>query len=332
MRFLKILVAVALLWSLYWFAAGYGLRAGISGWFQAQSERGWQADFSGISTSGFPLAHATQLDHPALADPATGAAWRADWLVIESPAIWPGRQTLFFPQTPQRLSYLDRTVVVTADGAQARLFLAPGKALELEELAVEAGDWLINDETGPVMAAKALTLSMVQGEVPETYRFEIDAPEFAPGLSLRQMISSNMALPDSFEALQLQMTVAFDRAWDRSALEERRPQPRRIALKLADAHWGALRLRAAGELDVDEAGIPTGDVTFKADNWREMLQMAQSARALSPQAAQGAERVLGMFAGLGGNPDALEVTLSFRDGLVTLGPLPLGPAPRLILR
>jgi hypothetical protein len=332
MRIIKILIGAVLLWSLYWFAAGYVVRAGISGWFAAQSGRGWQAEYAEIRSSGYPVLHATTLRNPALADPATGAAWRADWLVIESPAIWPGRQVLHFPATPQRLSYLDQTVVITADALTARLFLAPGRSLEVEELAVQSGGWLINSDQGPVVAADSLIVAMVQSEVAEVYGFEIDATEFAPGLSLRRAISSSTALPDSFETLRLEMSVTFDRAWDRLALEERRPQPRRIELRLADAHWGELRLRAAGVLDVDDQGIPTGDVTIKADNWREMLQMAQAARALSPQAAQGAERVFGMLAGLGNNPEALEVRLSFRDGVVAIGPLPLGPAPRIVLR
>lgn len=321
-----------MLWSLYWFGAGYVVRSSISGWFAVQSERGWQAEYSRIETSGFPVLHATMLHNPVLADPASGAAWRADWLVIESPALWPGRQALHFPAMPQRLSYLDQTVVITADDLKARLFLAPGRTLELEELALESGNWLINSDQGPLVAADSLIMAMTQSETAETYALELDATAFAPGLSLRRAVSSNTALPDSFETLRVEMKVTFDRAWDRRALEDSRPQPRRIDLELADAHWGTLRLRAAGDLSVDEHGLPSGILTLKADNWREMLRMAQEARALSPQAAQGAERVFGMLAGLGSDPDALEVKLSFRDGLVAIGPLPLGPAPRIILR
>lgn len=332
MRFIKILIAAAVLWSLYWFGAGYVVRTGVSGWFAQRAELGWQAEFSRAESSGYPTVHATTLYNPVLADPATGAAWSADWLVMESPAIWPGRLSLFFPATPQRLSYLDQTVVVTADALSARLFMAPGRALEVEEMALDSGEWLVSSDQGPVVAADSLILAMVQGAAAESYGFEVDATGFAPGLSLRRAIRSNTALPDSFETLRLEMNVTFDRAWDRRALEERRPQPRRIELDLADAHWGALRLRAAGALDVDAQGIPEGEVVIKADNWREMLAMAQAARALSPQAAAGAERVFAMLAGLGNNPEALEVTLGFRGGMVTIGPLPLGPAPRIVLR
>ncbi len=56
MRLVKIAIVLGLLWSGYWYAAGYGLRSSISGWFATQQARGWQADYADMSTSGFPGA------------------------------------------------------------------------------------------------------------------------------------------------------------------------------------------------------------------------------------------------------------------------------------
>lgn len=89
-----------------------------------------------------------------LADPGTGTAWRADWLVLDSPALWPGALTLSFPQTPQRLSYLDRTAAITAQGLQAGLRLAPGTALTLEALELTAGPWQVILADGSAVAAR----------------------------------------------------------------------------------------------------------------------------------------------------------------------------------
>ena len=60
--------------------------------------------------------------------------------------------------------------------------------------------------------------------------------------------------------------------------------------------------------------------------------MANASGALPDQAVDPVNRVLGLLAGLSGNPNALDVELGFRDGFVTLGPVPLGPAPRIFLR
>ncbi|WP_425043387.1 DUF2125 domain-containing protein [Primorskyibacter sp. S87] len=328
----KVLIAAGLLWSLYWYAAGYGLRTSVTGWFAQQETRGWQAEFSEISTSGYPFRHVTALTSPALADPRNGTAWQADWLMLESPAIWPGRQTLRFPDTSQRLSYFDQTAVIAAENLQAVLFLHPGLALALDKMAVSSGAWTIQTGDGDLLGAEDLTLAMEQVGTPETYRIDLSAAGFTPGDGLRRLSGSSASLPPSFETLQLRTTVTFDRSWDRSALEESRPQPRRIDLDLAEMKWGALSLFVAGELDVDEQGIPTGELAFKAENWREMLTMAENAGALPPQATAPVSRVLNMLAGLGGNPNSLDVQLNFRDGFVAFGPIPLGPAPRLVIR
>ncbi|MEM7319561.1 MAG: DUF2125 domain-containing protein, partial [Pseudomonadota bacterium] len=160
----------------------------------------------------------------------------------------------------------------------------------------------------------------------------VKASAFAPGETLRAVMGSAPSLPPEFEALELDVTVHFDRPWDRNALEERRPQPRVIDLSSAQVTWGALHLLAAGKLSLDPDGIPNGKIAIKAENWREMLAMAQAAGAVPQQAIDPAERVLGLLAGLGGNPNSLDVQLNFRDGLIALGPLPLGPAPRIFLR
>ena len=113
MRLAKLLIAALMVWSLYWAAAAWGLRSSIAAWFAEQERRGWQAEFSALETSGYPIRHLTRISRPALADPGTGTAWRADWLDLASPAVWPGKLDLHFPASAQRLSYFDQTAVIT---------------------------------------------------------------------------------------------------------------------------------------------------------------------------------------------------------------------------
>ena len=331
-RLLKFATVAAILWSLFWTVTGYGIRSGIEGWFAARSDRGWQVEYSAISGGGYPLLHQTRIDQPMLADPASGLAWSAAWLSLESPGIWPGRQTLRVAPDPQRLSYFDQTSEIAAKDLEARLDLAPGVALELRELALESDIWRIRQQGSELIGADSLLLGMVQTDQPESYRVDLQASGFRPGRAIRQIMGAAPDVPDQFDTLAVDMNVRFDRAWDRQALEERRPQPRHISLKQAEAHWGPMRLRAAGELDVSDQGIPTGALNLRAENWRQMLHMARVSRAVPSGAVDAAEQVLGMLAGLGGNPADLDIQINFRDGFVALGPLPLGPAPRLILR
>ncbi|MDA7965748.1 DUF2125 domain-containing protein [Ruegeria sp.] len=331
-RLIRVFIFAALAWSAYWFIAGYGLRSAITGWFDQQQDRGWQADFSGVETAGYPAHHMTRLVNPALADPVNGTAWSADWIEFQSPAIWPGRQVLRFADTPQRLSYFDQTLTIQGDALQAELHLQPGVALTLEKMALTAGAWSIADERKPIAGGDTLALVMEQTADPNAYVIAARADGFTPGDDLRDLMRSATSLPQAFETLEMDMVASFDKPWDRSALEQGRPQPVAIDLRLAEVKWGELRLFAAGELDVDAQGIPTGEIAIKAENWRDMIAMANAAGALPDQAVDPVTRALNFLAGLGGNPNALDLQLNFRDGFVALGPLPLGPAPRLILR
>lgn len=334
MRLIKGLVALAVLWCLAWAVMGFGLRQAVSGWFEARAQDGWQAELSDVALAGFPLRHRVALGAPMLADPATGVAWSADTLSLESPAFRPGQQTVAFAATPQRLSYFDQTVSVVAEALVAQMHLGAGGARELHQLAATSGPWQARSETeGDLVGAEGLTLAMIQSkEAAQVYQFDFRAPALRPGPVARKWMASAKTLPETFDELVLDMEVTFDRPWDMGALEQTRPQPRVIVLRRAEVAWGALRALAAGQVSVDAAGIPTGSITIKAENWREMLEMAAATGRVPDGVVRAAEKGLGFLARMGGNPNALDLTLGMQDGFVTLGPLPLGPAPRLILR
>lgn len=331
-RVLKILIVLGLVWSAWWYGAGYMMRRNVTNWFDTQQAHGWQADYATISTSGYPFHLFTTLDKPALADPATGIAWQADWLHLQSPAIWPGRLTLHFPVSAQRLSWLDHTAVINAQNMHADLHLAPGRALEVERMALQSGPLSVSSEGSPLFTAQTITATMVQTDAPVVYDIDIDATGFSAGPLLRRKSGRAEMLPETLGTLDVSMRVEFDRPWDRRALEERRPQPATIDLSLAQIEWGPLRVKATGQVDVNEQGIPAGRVTLKAENWRDMLALAQESGALSPRSAAASEKVLSLLAGFGGNGDALDATVDLRNGTIYFGLLPLGPAPRLILR
>jgi len=133
------------------------------------------------------------------------------------------------------------------------------------------------------------------------------------------------------ERLEAEIEATFDRPWTIAALEDRRPQPRRIVVEDAALRWGALDLRVAGTLDVATDGTPEGELLVKATNWREILAAARTAGALPEGLAEAAERALELVSRLAGSPDTLDVPLVFSDGRTRLGPVPIGRAPSLTL-
>ena len=317
--------------SVWWWVAATGLERAISEWFDARRTDGWQAEVSAIDVAGFPARLDLTLQTPALADPVTGVAVHASQLDLQAPAYWPGFATLRFPQDAILVATPIGAKSVLADTAQVDLRLEPGTALEVQSLSLTSGTWIVSDAEGEILRADGLTLSALQsGET--AYDITVDAPGLLPGDARRARLRIPEDWPLTFDQLALDMSVSFDRAWDIRALEDRRPQPRAISIRSARAAWGEVQIQAVGDLAVDEAGIPSGTLSLQARNWQQMLAVAEATGVLPGGIARQVERGLSALAGLSGNPNAIDVELTYRGGTVFAGFLPLGPAPRLVLR
>ena len=139
-------------------------------------------------------------------------------------------------------------------------------------------------------------------------------------------------LPETFETLHLDADVGFTDAWDLRALQDRRPQPTGLDLRRLKATWGELDLQAAGELQINGAGIAEGEIQVRARNWRRMIDLAVTTGAIPRDVGDGLTTGLSLIAGLGNDPETIEVPLTFSRGRISLGPVPLGPAPVFTIR
>ena len=332
-RLVWLLAVFALLWGGWWYFASTSLKNGLEEWLQDRRSAGWQAEVTEIHSGGFPFALTASLLNPQLADPQTGVAFATTALDIEAPVWWPGYVTVLLPSDPLLFAGPEGRRSIEADAARADLRLHPGTALEVQELAFTSGDWSLSAPDGSLMAAQALTLRMAQAEgTPARYDFTLDAPAFEPGNLPRRSLRIPADWPLAFENLTLDATVDFDRPFDRHTVETARPQPRRIDLRLAEAAWGQLLLRVSANLEINGAGLLDGEVSLQARNWQDMLTLAVRSGNLPEQLRPQLESILAALARGGGNPDAIDVTLTLRKGNIFLGFIPLGPAPRLVLR
>ena len=71
---------------------------------------------------------------------------------------------------------------------------------------------------------------------------------------------------------------------------------------------------------------------MRATNWREIFAALQNAGVVPEAFARALESVLESLAGLSGNPETIDAPLTLRNGFVSFGPIPIGPAPNLIIR
>ena len=334
MRFILGIVTIgAALWSGYWFVGQNGVQAGFESWFEARRSEGWAAEYSALQTQGFANRFDASFTNLVLADPDTGLAWETPLLQLLALSYKPNhviavlanQQLIATPQEKYRIS---------SDDMRASIVTGTDIRLPLDRATLTASNLLVTPQgTGESTKATSIRLAaerMVTGQ--PTYRFGLAADGLSPALNWRVQLDPAGRLPDTFDALTADFKVTFDKAWDRSAIEDARPQPRRINIRLAEARWGRLELLVAGDIDVDAAGLPEGEIVIKARNWREILKMAVSSGTLTEGFANTLESGLSLISQMAGNPETLDIPLTFSSGRVRLGPVPLGPAPVLRLR
>ena len=332
-RFVWLVIILAALWGGWWAFAAQNLRSGTALWLEDRRSEGWQAEATTTEVSGFPLALTLMLENPELADPETGVAFSTALLRLDSPAWWPGHVAMTLPAQSFQIASPEERRIVAFENAQANLRLRPGTALELEHSGVTSGPWQLSSPDGTIWGAGGFELSVQQSTDAATqYALSVNAPTFTPGGVIRSALRVPQDWPIAFDSLTIEGLVNFDRPIDRRAVEERRPQPRQIDLELAEAVWGTLSLRASAQLTVSEQGLATGQMSFQARNWQEILALAETAGVLPVALRPQLEKVLSALARGGGNPDAIDLTLNVRDSAIFLGFIPLGELHPLILR
>ncbi len=332
-RLVWLVVVLAALWGGWWAFAAASLSNGAALWLEDRRSEGWQADTTAIEVAGFPMALVLTLENPELADPDTGVAFSTAALKLETPAWWPGHAVLTLPDQSFQVATPAERRSVTFEDAQADLQLRPGTAVELERTGITSGPWEVLSPVGTLWGGSGLELAIQQSVDQATqYTLDASAPTFTPGSVIRSALRVPADWPIAFDSLAIAGTVTFDRPIDRRTIEERRPQPRQLDLKLAEAVWGTLSLRASAQLAVSETGLATGQMSFQARNWQEILILAEAAGILPAALRPQIENVFGALARGGGNPDAIDLVLDVQDGDIFLGFIPLGQLQPLILR
>ena len=331
-KLLWLVVIGAALWSGYWYLGARGLETGLGYWLEDRRGEGWKADATTISTSGFPVGVETIIKDIELVDPETGLGWFAPSFQFTAPLHAPTRVHAVWPEE-QRIVTPDETIDVTAGTMEGELGLVPGPSLALDTSNIQIADLGLRSNKG--WTASLGSGSLISRRLDErlyAYQVEFAAKNLRPARRHLLELDPTGRVPKVVETVDLQATIDFDAPWDRHAIEDRRPQPVVIELAEVKAQWGDMQLEAAGRVTVSDKGIPDGKITVRAVNWREMVGIARRSGALPEGLAPTVERALDILAGLSGNRNTIDAPLTFAGGIVSFGPIPLGPAPVLKLR
>jgi hypothetical protein len=331
-RLLLATVLVMALASTAWFGWAVVTERAVAGWLDAREAEGWVVTRDDLSVSGFPSAFVTEFGELSLADPATGLVWSAPGLTLRQAAWDLGRIEAVWPRTQALASPFER-VEITAERLTSALDLRPASSFALDASETRMAGVTIDSSLDWQGRLGAGHFDMIrQQDAPATYSIVFEATEVTPPEDVTRLLDPAGLLPGAIPVVRSEALIRFDRRWDLSAVEDARPQPVRIDLAEARAEWGNLVLRMSGAIDVDDEGRGTGEIAVRAQNWPEMLAMAERSGLITGGARRTADRALGFLAGLSGRREDLDVTLRLEEGFVFLGPLPVGEGPRFRLR
>lgn len=330
-RLLWLVALFAFGWSAWWGWGAWRAQTGLEGWMEARRAAGWQAEWEEITVAGFPTRIDRTITGLTLANPSGGWVLSMPFFQILGLNYEPNHLILVWPdemdlQTPRQ------RVAITGGDLKGSVTFLPGPARELEAATFVFRDLAFASDAGWTSRMDEFRLATRPAAGDDgTQDIGLEIVGLKPRSPALETLAEAGILPGEVEELKADLAVAFDRPWDRQALEDTRPQPREIRIRELAAKWGAAELRLAGSLTFDEEGAASGEVMVKSTNWREILDLARNSGAVPDALIDPVDSALTLLSGLAGRSETLDIPLTLREGRMSLGPVPLGRAPRLRL-
>ena len=326
-RLTFLVILLAALYSGYWFvgarAVAHGATLAIS---QARAD-GWNLTYSDMNTLGFPSRFDTTVSDISV-EPQDGAwQWAAPFFQVFALSYQPNRVIAAFADD-QTVRVGDQTLRITTDGLRASAGVAANTALSFDDAAVEVGAVTVGSDFGwQARVDRALLALRAQPAAENRYDAYFDADQIVLPASIIQQIDPAGTLGAALTRAVFDSAVTFDLPLDRHAFDGRGPAPKatRFTLRNLALTWGPVEIRAQGAFDIDALGNPDGRITFRSDQWREIIDLMIVAGVIDAGLAPTYVTFATALAVDGGMP---EFPLQFRNGRMSLGPLPIGPAPR----
>ncbi|SMX22951.1 DUF2125 domain-containing protein [Boseongicola aestuarii] len=331
-RLIVVVLVASLGWMAWWAFGSSALDRALTAWVDERRSEGWAADVADIDVAGFPNRFDTTLSDIRFADPETGVAWSAPFLQLLALAYKPHQVIAVLPNE-HRLSTPLQTLDLSHDQARGSIFMQPSPSLPLDRSTIIIEALSVGSTLG--WTARLDEGRFATEQIParaNAHRIGAELLGFHPPQEVLAILDPAGLLPRTVERMRFDADIGFTAPWDRGAIEIARPQIVRIDLNDLSAEWGSVTFRAAGALDVDARGTPTGEISIKAVDWRRLLQMFVASGMVGENVAPTIETALEFLAALKGPSDTIDADLSLRSGRVFLGPIPLGDAPKIVIR
>tara|TARA_R110002051_G_scaffold93824_2_gene163617 strand:- start:35730 stop:36719 length:990 start_codon:yes stop_codon:yes gene_type:complete len=327
MRKLTILVlALAAIYSGYWFVGAAAVERTATAQIEQMRQDGWTLDYESLKTQGYPSRFDTTVTTFNVITPSGNLAWQAPFMEVLSLSYKPNEIILALPDR-QNLTLGGVPLTLTSDRLRASATVAANTDIDLTRFTAEVRLMTADSASGTVFSLSNALIALRPTEnAPLSYDTFLNIDDLALPLPLRQIIDPTNKFPPILSQITIDASITTDRKLDRNVIMDlRRPQIDALKLNGMTLAWGPLSLRGQGEVTIDPDGVPAGQFTLEAQNWREMVQMAVNAGLIERRVSNTLQN---MGAILAGGSNNLSLPVSFQNGMMLIGPVPLGPAPR----
>lgn len=330
MRALQLVVlALGVLWGGYWVVGSIALQKSVESWFASQAANGRIATASKIEVNGFPSRFDLTVTDLSLADPVSGFGWQAPFAQLLSMTWKPWHLIAALPNS-QTITTPREKIGLASSKLQGSLVLVPGVALALDGLIVVGADLVATSSRGWILKSTRAELATRQDtSISNGHEVSLTVTGLIPDPALMAAIAGKSDLPALVETAQIDLVAGFSAPLDRYAAQTT-PQVTGITLKVGTLRWGDLVITTKGTIAADTDGFAEGRIDIRVENWRKLLPPAVAMGAIKPEIVQTVENMMTLMAQQSGNTTTLELPLVMKAGRMSLGPVPIGPAPRMI--
>ncbi len=320
-----IVLAATAVWTGYWWVGASQIESGVKTWIAQQPPGVVSA--SAVEVHGIPNRFDLTVSDLVLADPGRGVVVSSPFLQVYAMTWKPWHVIAALP-SGQVITLPDQKVTVGSDKLRASVQVHPSTALALNELVGEAAGVKLTSDAGWTLGINSLAASMAEDVTrANSYRLGLRVAEIAPDAAVLQALAAT-DLPDLVDEVFLDGHAVLTAPLDRNAATSK---PQLTALEIADTRvtWGALKFSAKGTLTAGPDGLAEGEIALRVEGWKRLPAILVALGLVKPDVAPTVERMLGIVAQQGGDLEVLQIKLICKDGGMVLGPLPLGPAPRM---
>ena len=319
-----VLTAMAV-WTGYWWVGASQIESGVKAWI-AQQPPG-VVSTSSVDVHGIPNRFDLTLSDLVLADPAQGVQVSSPFLQVYAMAWKPWHVIAALP-SGQVITLPDQKVTVGSEKLRASVQVHPSTALTLYELVGEAAAVKLTSDAGWTLGVNSLAVSMAEDVTRvNAYRLGLRVAEIAPDAALLHALAAT-DLPDLVDEVFLDGHAVLTAPLDRNAAQTK-PQLAALEIAATRVTWGALRFSAKGTMTAGADGLAEGEIGLRVEGWKRLPPILVAMGLVKPDVAPTVERMLEIVALQGGDLEVLQIKLICKDGRMVLGPLPLGPAPRM---